>query len=211
MESKITVTCPCGKALSAPADKAGKQGKCPVCGKVFVIPARSRRFPAWLFWVCGVFAVVVVLSLAWSTVQPKPPAKIDRLVAAQPDSIAPIKEPTQTNAVKPADLPPRPQQKPQPVKTKSKDFVKDWNSKGIPNPGNVILSMQQDDTVLCVKLKYDDWTDIGAAAMKNLAYTIARAFNGFMDEGVSVLFFNHIGREIAEATASMGEVEVELK
>lgn len=72
MENKITVTCSCGKVLIAPADKAGKVGKCPGCGKDLLIApvqqvAYRRRWG--FFWpgiscfsllVCVVFGILIV-------------------------------------------------------------------------------------------------------------------------------------------------------
>ncbi len=34
----ITVTCQCGRALSAPDRLAGKRAKCPACGEVVEVP-----------------------------------------------------------------------------------------------------------------------------------------------------------------------------
>jgi len=37
----ISVVCECGKKLTAPDERAGKQGKCPTCGKVLRLPPRQ--------------------------------------------------------------------------------------------------------------------------------------------------------------------------
>jgi len=53
MDEKITITCECGKRLTAPADKAGHVGKCPNCGRDFLItpdevsPGRRKGFSIW--------------------------------------------------------------------------------------------------------------------------------------------------------------------
>ena len=41
MADKIKVTCECGKALTAPASYAGKDVKCPHCGRVQTLPPES--------------------------------------------------------------------------------------------------------------------------------------------------------------------------
>ena len=41
----IRLRCPCGKTLRAPENAAGRKGRCPVCGKVFTIPAMPADAP----------------------------------------------------------------------------------------------------------------------------------------------------------------------
>ncbi|HEV3344635.1 MAG TPA: biopolymer transporter ExbD [Pirellulales bacterium] len=36
----------CGKKLTAPAERAGKRGRCPSCGEIFVVPSAEAAAPA---------------------------------------------------------------------------------------------------------------------------------------------------------------------
>jgi hypothetical protein len=42
----ILLKCDCGKTLQIPEGTAAKKGKCPACGRVWLLPAASDEAPA---------------------------------------------------------------------------------------------------------------------------------------------------------------------
>ncbi len=84
----IRVVCRCGKAYSAPAERAGKAFRCPACGEEVVVPAVPPQ-------VADVFSAIDLdrpVSAAPLPPPPTPtpaPAPVPRPAAASPPAPAP--------------------------------------------------------------------------------------------------------------------------
>jgi hypothetical protein len=113
----ITLTCPCGRRLSVPAERAGKQVPCGGCGRALSVPAlgimvepapaaapepkrdRSTVLP-WILIAVGVLFILLAGASWYTLARPGAPAP-EKSVVVLPDEL-PRAVPAETAAEKPA-------------------------------------------------------------------------------------------------------------
>ena len=78
----IRVTCRCGKRLTAPDSVAGKNGKCPACGAVFLVPQASAPAEAPVPRTQAAPKAAVRPAALVPVAPPPDPARDERILAA---------------------------------------------------------------------------------------------------------------------------------